>query len=372
MIKVLHVYKAYLPESKGGVEQVIFQLASESKGCGVDVTVLSLSEFKVNRVFLFPTHAAYKVRQLFEIQSCGFSLSFIYRFLILAKNADLIHCHYPWPFMDIVLFITSCSKPVLLTYHSDIIRQHRLLYLYQPLRSWLLSRVNRIIATSTNYLVSSETLLKYKNKVSIIPIGLNEALYPKSNINTDEYWKKKVGNKFFLFVGVLRYYKGLEVLLQALAIKEFPVVIVGSGPMEAELKRQANILGLKKIFFLGHLSEEDKVSLLRISYGIVFPSHLRAEAFGVSLLEGAMFGKPLISSEIGTGTSFINIHEQTGLVVAPSNPWALQNAMEILWSNYEIAEKMGRAARARYEMYFTADKMIQSYTDCYKEILGIE
>lgn len=371
MIKVLHIYKSYLPESNGGVEQAIFQLASQSRCCGIDATVLSLSRSKVNRFFLFQTHIAYKVHQFFEIKSCGFSLSFFYRFLILAKNADLIHCHYPWPFMDLVFFITCCNKPIILTYHSDIIRQHLLLKLYKPLRNWFLSKVNRIIATSPNYLFSSDVLIKYQDKVTVIPIGLNEALYPKSNINLEERWKKIVGEKFFLFIGVLRYYKGLEILLEALAIKEFPVVIVGSGPMEIELKLRAASLGLNKIIFLGHLSEEDKVALLRISYSIVFPSHLRSEAFGISLLEGAMFGKPLISSEIGTGTSYINIHDQTGLVIDPSNPKSLQNAMELLWSNPEIAENMGRAARARYLECFTAQKMMESHVESYKEILGI-
>ena len=70
-----------------------------------------------------------------------------------------------------------------------------------------------------------------------------------------------------------------------------------------------------------------------MSYAIVFPSHLRSEAFGISAGQGAMYGKPMISSEIGTGTSYINNHNETGLVVPPSNPQAFREAMRTLWEN---------------------------------------
>jgi len=102
--------------------------------------------------------------------------------------------------------------------------------------------------------------------------------------------------------------------------------------------------GLSNIHFLGFLPDEDKVALLTLCYAVLFPSHLRSEAFGISLLEGAMYGKPLISSEIGTGTSFINIANETGFVVPPSDPLALRQAMQTLWQNPEMASEMGRKA----------------------------
>ncbi|MFI3197445.1 MAG: glycosyltransferase, partial [Methylococcaceae bacterium] len=115
-------------------------------------------------------------------------------------------------------------------------------------------------------------------------------------------------------------------------------------------------------------SDEDKVALLTLCYGVVFPSHLRSEAFGISLLEGAMYGKPLISSEIGTGTTFINIADKTGLVVPPSDPEALKQAMIYLWEHPEQAAEMGKCAEKRYYQFFTADRMVQSYVDLYRDI----
>ena len=143
---------------------------------------------------------------------------------------------------------------------------------------------------------------------------------------------------------------------------------MGAGPIEHELRENAEKLGLKNVYFLGYQSDEDKVALLTLSYAVVFPSHLRSEAFGVSLLEGAMYGKPLISSEIGTGTSYVNITGETGLVVPPSDPVALRIAMTYLWDNPAQAKEMGQAAEKRYYQYFTAEKMVQSYVELYKKL----
>jgi rhamnosyl/mannosyltransferase len=168
----------------------------------------------------------------------------------------------------------------------------------------------------------------------------------------------------------MRYYKGLHILLDALKQADYPTVIVGAGPLELKLRAQAAALGLRNIHFVGRLDDEDKVALLQLSYAFVFPSHLRSEAFGISLLEGAMYGKPLISSEIGTGTSFINIHNETGLVVPPSNPQAFSEAMRTLWENPERAAAMGVKAEARYRQLFTADVMGRKWTELYQELLA--
>jgi len=149
----------------------------------------------------------------------------------------------------------------------------------------------------------------------------------------------------------------------------YPVVIVGSGPVETELKKHAAQLGLKHVHFLGMLPDEDKVALLQLCYGVVFPSHLRSEAFGISLLEGAMYGKPMISSEIGTGTTFVNIGGETGLVVPPSDPAALRQAMRYLWEHPDEAAEMGKRAEERYWKFFTAEQMVRSYAELYNDLL---
>jgi rhamnosyl/mannosyltransferase len=231
--------------------------------------------------------------------------------------------------------------------------------------------MSRIVATSPNYLATSDVLAKYKHKVSVIPIGLDKATYPVPSTDNLTYWRERLGPKFFLFVGVIRYYKGLHILMEAAQGTDYPIVIVGAGPIEEDLKAQAAQLGLRNIHFLGYLPDEDKVALLTLCYGVLFPSHLRSEAFGISLLEGAMYGKPMISSEIGTGTTFINIANETGLVIPPSDPLALRLAMHTLWQNPEMASEMGRKAEARYWNLFTGDKMVASYVDLYRSMINM-
>jgi len=122
--------------------------------------------------------------------------------------------------------------------------------------------------------------------------------------------------------------------------------------------------------FVGALDEQDKAALLMLCYAVSFPSHLRSEAFGMSLLEGAMYGKPMISSEIGTGTTYVNVDGETGLVVPPSDPVALRAAMRTLWDNPELARAMGRRAEQRFEELFTAETMARNYTELYRELVA--
>jgi len=367
-MRVLHFYKTSFPDTMGGVEQVINQIARGANKLGVATEVLSLARGHFARTIEIDGYLAHRARLDVQIASTGFSISAIGRFARLARQADVIHYHFPWPFMDVVHFLTRVKKPTVVTYHSDIVRQKHLLKLYRPLKHKFLASVDRIVATSPNYLATSDVLEKFADKVSVIPIGLDKATYPTPLPGRLQYWRDQVGPRFFLFVGALRYYKGLNILLDAAQGTDFPIVIVGAGPTELELKRQAERLGLRHIRFLGQLPDADKVALLTLCYGVVFPSHLRSEAFGISLLEGAMYGKPMISSEIGTGTTFINIGDETGLVIPPSDAPALRNAMRYLWENPAVAADMGKRAEARYWSHFTAAQMVESYVGIYRDL----
>lgn len=189
----------------------------------------------------------------------------------------------------------------------------------------------------------------------MIAYGLDKSIYPAPRRERLAYWRARFGQRFFLFVGVLRHYKGLPILL-------------GAGPIEAELKAHAARLALRHVLFLGALDEDDKAALLALCYAVAFPSHLRSEAFGISLLGGAIYGKPMISSEIGTGTSYINIDGDTGIVVAPGDPRAFGHAMRRLWDDPALARAMGRRAEARYWELFTATRMARSYCAVYNEL----
>jgi rhamnosyl/mannosyltransferase len=369
-MRVLHVFKTYYPDSYGGVEQVIRQLSTAATRMGVANEVFALSR-QAHIAPLLHDGAIVIRRALthIDVASTPMSLSAFGKFREAVRHADLVHYHYPWPFGDLLHLVAGSSKPAVLTYHSDVVRQRLLMPLYSPLMHRFFSRLAVIVPTSPNYLQSSELLQQYRDKTHVIPIGLDEHSYPQPEQERIDYWRAEAGEDFFLFVGVLRYYKGLHILLDACVNSRSRVVIVGAGPVEEDLKQQAARLGLSNVQFLGAVSDEDKVALLKLSRAVVFPSHLRAEAFGVTLLEGAMYGKPLISSEIGTGSSYVNIDGVTGIVVPPHDPDALRVAMQRLEDNPALAASMGRNARLRFDELFTAQRMAESYVALYRDIL---
>lgn len=364
-MKVLHFFKTYWPDTFGGVERTIHAIAESTASHGVETQVLSLSNAPDQNTRRIDGHMAVKAKLDFELASTGFSREVFRKFDTLARQSDLVHYHFPWPVMDIAHLRSRHGKPAVVTYHSDIVKQRLLLPFYNPLMQRFLGDVDAIIATSPDYLRSSATLRKFKAKSQVIPIGIAETAYPAPTA-ADNAWRRSiVSEPFMLFVGVLRYYKGLDILIQAANRARCKIVIGGSGPIEQQLRLQAEGLNRDNIIFLGQISEPRKMALLHACSGFVFPSNQRSEAYGVSLAEAAMCGKPMISCEIGTGTSYVNKAGITGLVVPPSDPVRLAEAINRLLDSPEEAEKWGRAARQRFRDLFTAEKMGQAYADLY-------
>jgi len=373
-MKVLHVYRTYFPDSQGGLEEVIRQICLAAKDHGVTSKVFTLSDEPFPHTLPRVEAEVVRVRKTFEIASCGFALTGMRRFAKEVEWADIVHYHYPWPFSDMMYLMAGRHRPAILTYHSDIVRQQFLLSIYRPLMSRYLNAMNVIVATSPNYFATSEVLSEYTDKVEVIPIGLDEPSYPVMHEQNRDLAcaRQTYGEGFFLFVGVLRYYKGLHILLDAMQGARYKVVIVGSGPVEHELRQQARRLGLENVMFAGFVSDREKMALFRLCRAVVFPSYLRSEAFGVTLLEGAMSARPLISAEVGSGTSHVNIHGETGLVVPPGNSTALRHAMDELHQHPQKARLMGVKARQRYEQLFTGARMGERYAEVYRRILATQ
>lgn len=370
-LKVLHFFKTYWPDTFGGVERTIHAIAQSTASHGVETEVLSLSRAPDENTQRLDGHMARKARLDFELASTGFSLEVFRKFAELAGKADLIHYHFPWPFMDLVHFHSRHArhgKPTVVTYHSDIVKQRLILPFYRPLMTRFLKDVDAIMATSPNYLESSPVLRAFKDKSKVIPIGIEEDAYPVPTETDNDWCRSTIPEPFVLFVGVLRYYKGLDVLIQAADQIRCKIVIAGSGPIEQQLKLQAKTWRRDNVIFLGEVTEPHKMALLRGCLGFVFPSNQRSEAFGLSLVEAAMCGRPMISCELGTGTSYVNEAGKTGLVVPPSDPTRLAEAINRFIDSPAEAANWGQAARDRYIRLFTADRMGKSYTDLYHQL----
>lgn len=366
-MKVLHFYRTYFPETHGGLEQVIRQICLNTKDYGVESRVLTLCDYPSAEILHSEEADVVQVKRHAEIASCSLSLSIWRQYAEQIEWADVINLHYPWPFGDLIYLLTRTNKPTVVTYHSDIIRQKVLKVMYRPLEWFFLNSVDRIVATSPNYLQTSNQLQQYKNKVDIIPIGIDASSFPEADTTLVQGLVDQYGCDFFLFVGVLRYYKGLHILLDAMVGADFQVVIAGAGPIEAQLKQQVVRLGLKNVHFVGYVSEVEKSVLYGLCRAVVLPSFLRSEAFGVTLLEGAMHGKALVSAEIGSGMSHINIDGETGLVVEPGCSKSLRGALEKLRDG-DLAQRLGQGAQQRYERLFTGRIMGESYAKLYTKL----
>lgn len=360
-MRVLHFFKTYLPDSFTGVERVIHAIAESTAPLGITSDVLSLSKEPSGTPIRIGAHYSHQAKQDLYVASTGLSRSVFPAFKRLAAEADIVHYHFPWPMMDLVHVLTPPGKPSVVTYHSDVVKQQGLLRLYRPLMDRFLRSVDAIVATSPNYMASSPVLAGYTDKLSLIPIGIDEGgPLDANNLLT---LRARCGDRFFLFLGALRYYKGLPFLLEAARQTGLPVVIAGAGDTAA-----ITALNLPNVHVLGEVTEREKQALLSLCTAFVFPSHLRSEAFGVALLEAARAGKPMISCEIGTGTSYVNLDGVTGLTIPPADPAALAQAMLTLATNPDLCRAMGQAARERYEKLFTAKEMGEAYTRLYRTL----
>ena len=158
---------------------------------------------------------------------------------------------------------------------------------------------------------------------------------------------------YFLFLGVLRYYKGLHVLLKSVIKTNIQVVIAGDGPEKKSLLRYKEEMKLDNVIFVGTVTENEKYYLIKNCDALVFPSIERSEAFGISLIEALSYGKPLITTNIGTGTNFININNVTGISVEPNNSNELKKAMEKFSQNEDFQKLTSINTSKRYKRYFT-------------------
>lgn len=372
-MKVLHVYRTYFPDPPGGLQVAIRQICLSTQQHGVENTIFTLSPDPKPTVIEQPEARVVRSRSWAAPASCDLgSLDAIAKFRELVKQADVVHYLFPWPYADI---LRECapSTPSVLTYISDIVRQKWLGAAYALLMWRTLRAMDAIVSNAPAYAAGSAVLTdeSIRARVRQIPLGIDERSYPQ--FGDDDVLARQgleAGEPFFLFIGVLRYYKGLHTLLDAAASVRARVVIAGSGPERGALREKVRQLGLKNVIFAGQITDAEKVALIKHCYALILPSHLRSEAYGMVLVEAAMFGKPMVSCEIGTGTSFVNLNRETGFVVPPESPQALAQAMNTLLAEDSLAEQFGRAARQRYEALFSGPALGRAYAQLYEDVLG--
>ena len=372
-MRVLHVYRTYFPDPPGGLQEAIRQICLATKPFGVESTVFTLSPNPVPVEVLRPEARVVRSRSWAAPASCDLGGADAFTtFRRLAAQADIVHYLFPWPFADVLHQAVRHCKPAMMTYISDIVRQRFLGAAYGPLMWKTLREMRAIVTNAPSYASSSPVLsdASLSSRLRVIPLGIQEESYPREG---DERVLARIGmspgEPYFLFIGVLRYYKGLHTLIAAARSLPARVVIAGSGPEDDALRDQARRAGAGNVVFAGQVTDEEKVALLRRCRAFVLPSHLRSEAYGMVLVEASMYGRPMISCEVGTGTSFVNQDDETGFVVPPESPAQLAEAMQALLADSNLASRLGRAARVRYEQVFSGEAMGRAYVSLFEELL---
>lgn len=372
-MKVLHVYRTYFPDGASGMAESIRQICLSTKAAGVESSVFALSpnpepalldneEARIGRAKSYAAPASCDLGGLDAFRLFG----------KMAGEADVINYHFPWPFADLLHLVVRPKAKTVMTWHSDIVRQKWLGRFYAPLMNRMIRQMDALVATSPTYASTSPVLSQPEitKRVHTIPLGIDEASLPAKA--DDEIFRRlnlRPDEPYFLFVGATRYYKGLHFLIEAAAEIPAKIVIAGAGPEISELKQYAKQFPTARIVFAGRVTDEEKVALLRHCRAFVLPSHVRSEAYGMVLVEASIYAKPMLTCEIGSGTSYVNLDGETGFVVGPANPKALAAALNRLLDNPSLALEMGRAARRRYEQLFTGRAMGDAYAKLYESLL---
>ena len=366
-MRLLHVYKDYYPVV-GGMENHIRILARGARARGAQVTVLVTSPGRRTEIGELDGVKVIKAGRLAAPASTPISLALLAWMRRL--EADITHLHFPYPWGEMAHLVCGRSPRIVITYHSDVVRQKNLLRVYGPVMRRVLAKADRIIATSPNYVQSSSHLSQVAEKCTVIPLGIDLAPFLKAQEEDVEWLRQRYRPPLLLFVGLLRYYKGLGYLIQAMKEVNARLVVVGSGPMKQEWQSLATRLGLAdKVFFEGRVEDGLLPAYYQACDLFVLPASHRSEAFGVVQVEAMACGKAVVSTELGTGTSFVNVDGETGLVVAPRDPEALAHGINRLLSDDQLRTQMGDKAKQRAAREFSHEVMIDRVLELYQGLL---
>jgi glycosyltransferase involved in cell wall biosynthesis len=367
-MRILHIYKDYHPVL-GGIENNLRQLARTQAAWGHEVTVLVTNpQGARTTVGIEEGVRVIRAARLATLASTPLSPALIGQ--IGRQRPDITHLHFPYPIGEIGQLLCGRGRPTVITYHSDVVRQAGILRLYAPVLRQVLARADRILVSSPAYRDSSPYLRPLAARCTVVPIGIEYDRFATPRPDEAARWRARYPGPLLLFVGRLRYYKGLNYLLAAMVEIPATLLIAGDGPEAPALRAQAQALGVAgRVHFLGDVAEADLPGLYQAADVFVLPSSRRSEAYGIALLEAMAAGVAVISTELGTGTSWLNRHGETGLVVPPCDPVTLAAALRELLTDEERRRHLAEAAQTRAAAFDLKHQVAQVLA-VYEEVLA--
>ena len=273
----------------------------------------------------------------------------------VGDEVDVLHLHAPNPTMTLALALVRPRAKLVITHHSDVIRQRILGRVFRPFELLVYGRAERVLSDSPGYQEGSPLLKRFAEKVSVLPLGIDLRPYLKPSAAAREHASRlraEHGEPLWLSVGRMVYYKGLHNGVKALAEVPGRWLVIGEGPAKQELQRMAVAEGVAdRIVWRGHVSEDELIGAYHAATALWFPSNARSEGFGLVQVEAMASGCPVINTAIpASGVAWVSPHEETGLTVALDNPTALRGAALRLLNEKGLDQRLASAAhRARHQ-----------------------
>ena len=365
-LRVLHVGKFY-PPHMGGIETHLQAL------CGtltehVDLSVVVSSDDRRTMDELVDGVRVARVGTLLNAFSTSISPGIVSR--IRSADADLVHLHLPNPTAVLAYLASGHRGPLVITYHSDTVRQKVLGALFQPFLNSILRRSAAIITTSPNYLESSPVLRVFRDRCHVIPYGIDTTLYEHRDPEAVQRIRRQYGERLVISVGRLVYYKGFDCLLRAMVDVRGKLLIVGDGPLRGELQSLATQLGISnKVAFAGEIQNARMAPYYHASDLFALASVARSEAFGIVQIEAMAAGLPVVNTSLDSGVPYVSLHQETGLTVPPGDSTALAGAINRLLDDPALRETFGRAGVRRAQEQFSLDSMQRRTLQLYHSLV---
>lgn len=365
----------YYPPHRGGIESLSLELSRALLAQGNAVKVLCYATGRKTIVEQVEDVEVTRAGTALTLMSAPISFAFPFRLRDLTKSCDVIHFHYPNPFAAFWLFVLRPRRPIVVHWHSDIVRQRIMSIFFRRVDRWLITRAVRVIATSGTYARSSRALARLsKDRKAIVPCPANPHNFPE-NRDLEAELRGRWTNRFVIFsVGRLVPYKGFRYLIEAARYlsDRYLVVIGGDGPLFGNLYSLIRRYRLEnRVELKGSIEQSDIGAYYRTSHIVCVSSISRAEAQGIVAAEGMLFSKPIVTSAIpGSGLLEANVDGKTGLVVPPRNPQALARSFRVLAHDASLVDQMGRNSHMRYLKYYSIDSFRKSVAQVYELAFG--
>ena len=356
-MRVLHVGKFY-PPHHGGMARVLQTRCLVSRGLVESRVLVANASRETVEEEIDGVHVT-RVGTIGAAGSVHIAPAFA-RHLRRAA-ADLMILHEPNPWALLSYSLARPRMPLVIWYHSDVVRpglQYRLFY--APVAHAAYTRARRFIVSSPPLGAHAAPLARYRERIRVIPFGIDPAP-----------WRGDGGPRepFLFFAGRHVDYKGVDVLLRALAGTPLRATIAGDGPRRAAWQQLAGQLGLTaQVTFTGDVSDAELRRLMRTCSAFVLPSVTRAEAFGYVQLEAMAASTPVVSTDVPSGVSWVNQDGVTGLVVKAGDAGALRDAVVRLMPDAAWRARLGAAGRARVEEEFTLERLRDRLRALYEEM----